>query len=260
MDQPVLIDRGALINAVIGQVGRVPELADQTYVLASADWLNGEFASAYFDFLSLFDLLDWEPESNDCDKFATWAGAVATALHSRTRKKYGHAPSAWRSACGSTSRTGHRAITRSGGSPTGCQWMKPIRKASPWASMSQTDANATSLSCPRPKSTPVSNAPPNPARSPRRRPHRLPNGHAHRDRHVAHAGRDLLQPRPEVMRRLSTLNSPTLNLPEPPTRLLPTGRRPAPRRRRWLRGRGRAAGPRAARAGEGGQRHELPLP
>ena len=94
MEQPTLMDRGALMDAVIGQVGRVPELADQTYVLASADWLNGEFASAYYDFLSLFGLVTWEPESNDCDKFATWAGAVATALHSRTRKKYGHAPSA----------------------------------------------------------------------------------------------------------------------------------------------------------------------
>jgi hypothetical protein len=94
MDQPVIIDRAVLMDAVIGQVGRCPELADQSYVLVSADWLNGEFSDAYRDFLTLFGLGEWQAESNDCDKFAGWAGAVGTALHSRTRQKFGHLPSA----------------------------------------------------------------------------------------------------------------------------------------------------------------------
>lgn len=93
MEQPVTISRQQLAEAVMGQVGQFPELLDQTYVLITPEWLDGDFSSAYYDFLKLYDLIDWEPESNDCEDFAEHAGSVAKALHTRTRRKYSHVPS-----------------------------------------------------------------------------------------------------------------------------------------------------------------------
>lgn len=84
---PQLVTGDTLRTVIFAQSGAFAELADASYYLVTPEWMDGDFASAYYDFLRLFDLLDWKPESNDCDKFAGWAIAVATALHSRTARK-----------------------------------------------------------------------------------------------------------------------------------------------------------------------------
>ena len=89
---PQLVTAQTLRDAIAGQTGVLAELADAGYYLVSAEWLDGPFASGYYDFLNLFGLLDWKPETNDCDKFSGWATSVATALHARTAQKMGLPP------------------------------------------------------------------------------------------------------------------------------------------------------------------------
>lgn len=90
--KPPLVSADTLRACIVAQTGAYAELADVGYYLVDAQWVNGKFASSYYDFLALFKLLDWKPERNDCDKFANWSLAVAQALHARSTEELGLAP------------------------------------------------------------------------------------------------------------------------------------------------------------------------
>ena len=80
----MLVSAVTLANAAYATLGFPIDLADSNYYLVRADWLNGPFAGAYWDFLKLYDLTEYLAEANDCDKFDHWAAAVARALNSRS--------------------------------------------------------------------------------------------------------------------------------------------------------------------------------
>lgn len=57
---------------------------DREYTLVTVDWIRGPFADQFRLFLDKENLWAYEPESNDCDKFAGWARLFAQKLNNET--------------------------------------------------------------------------------------------------------------------------------------------------------------------------------
>lgn len=61
-----------------------PQLFDNRYSLPALDWLERDLAIEFRDWLRVNDLLIYEPEENDCDKFSRYAITEAIKLHHAT--------------------------------------------------------------------------------------------------------------------------------------------------------------------------------
>jgi hypothetical protein len=61
---------------------------DASYTLPTKSWIIGEFSMAFENDLSVYGLLNYIPEKNDCDNFALHCHSFALKLHTRDQQSY----------------------------------------------------------------------------------------------------------------------------------------------------------------------------
>ena len=77
--QSTLVSGETIMSAILMQTGVLFAPKDESYHLTTEEFIAGDFTAAYSDFLKLYDLETYDPEDNDCDKFALYARATLEA-------------------------------------------------------------------------------------------------------------------------------------------------------------------------------------
>lgn len=75
------------IKRFLDSMGIIPAkyfINDREYSLPKLEYLNGNFASDFYEYLKAWNLLDYEPEKFDCDNFAMNAMTLASNVHAKT--------------------------------------------------------------------------------------------------------------------------------------------------------------------------------